>query len=119
MGWNVANEHKGAVVGTMGTTSNNLASFYYSSTPDAQAVGKIAEGLNEQERLLQSLHEELGSLEVRLSALLRPTHPTPPGDGMSAPSAAQSHVGSALATFNGETARALLRVRELSARIDM
>lgn len=84
---------------------------------DMAPMGKIGQGLLEQERLLGTLHEELSALEQRLDPLLRPNLPAT--TAKCAPQATPSPIAQGLERFNGDTHRAIQRVRELAARIDL
>ena len=84
-----------------------------------QPVGRIQQNVSELERLLMTLHDEIGSLEDRLGPFLRPVPPDTPANGTGQVQAAPSQMAQAIGQFGSETHRAIQRVRGLLARVDI
>lgn len=85
----------------------------------AQRVGHIADGMNELDRLTQTLADEIGALAQRIEPALRPDPPQGPGNKPDSVRPVMSNLAGGLHDFNARIHAQIQRVRELAARADL
>jgi hypothetical protein len=83
-----------------------------------QQIGHVPSELNEYEKLVATLRDELGVLEGRISGVLRPIPPET-GNGSATPSPVRSAVAEGMASCNASLYGAIAHVRALAARADL
>lgn len=87
---------------------------------DAPApAGRVVEAMADQERLVLALHDEIGTLEARLTGVLRPAAPPTPQGNATGAAAQPSPLAINLMQGNEQLHRAVSRIRELIARSDV
>jgi hypothetical protein len=82
-------------------------------------VGHVTDELQEQERLLATLADELSGLESRLNMALRPAPPEANGAGGTAPMPVRSVLADGLSEHNRRLRQLIDRARAMTARADL
>lgn len=86
---------------------------------EVQQVGHIPQAVQEHGKLLEVLNDEIGVLEGRIGAVLRPSPPSPAGGAERQPFPTCSQLAEGLQGMNQRLHAAIMRVRDLAARADV
>lgn len=81
--------------------------------------GRMGIALQEQEKLISVLHDEIGMLHDRMAGMLRPSAPTADSAGGAAIAPPVAPVTGHIQTQNIKLSGAIARVRDLAARFDL
>ena len=105
-------------------TTTNAASGVWTQPPgypphETQPVGQIAGAMQEQEKALLALTEELNALENRIGPFLRPSAPEATGAGAGTPTPLRSDLAQTLIRHNEALFGLIQRARALAARVDI
>jgi hypothetical protein len=89
------------------------------SKSSAPTHGRATEQMTRIAKLTESLHAEISGLENRLDGVLRPVPPTPGTAQGSTGRPVSSQLASAAEEFGDRIEHAIVRLRDLSARVDL
>ena len=87
--------------------------------PPPPSTGRIAQGLNEGDKLLEQLHQELSMLENRIATFLRPQGPESGNNKANPANVAPSQLAEALVRHNDAIMHAIYRLRNIAERVDL
>jgi hypothetical protein len=90
------------------------------TTPQAPSdVGQVTAEGHQLDKALAALSDEIGTLEARISMVLRPAPPSVDGNGAGVPTALRCQIADGLAEANRRVAWMVQFVRSLRERVDL
>ena len=90
----------------------------YAPPVQARDVGHFGQALEEQEKLLYALNDEVAMLRARIEPMLRPSSPST-GEGSNQPAPTVSPLTGVVQTSNVKLSVLIMQVRDLAARFDL
>lgn len=101
------------------TTAYMGQNYPISQPPETPAAGHIHSEMQEHDRLLHALNDEIAVLAERINPVLRASVPSPSSTGVGTPAPSKSGLACSLSECNDRLLNSIGRVRDLAARADL